>query len=427
MSQGRRFFPKLPWFLIVVALAVIGGVLLAAHSEIAQAQTVKSITNDDSTYYRLKVKLTYKGDPQDFDITVGCNVRQIFYKEGGSTYEAGLIPTVFGRRMSDGKALVVRPPNACRGETTANGKVQPDLLPMVIVYDSADRLDFGVAYLSEDAYENPLSVLKFGGATIEKATRSEFDEFRRTQTNVLTRELYHSTTGRYRELKLAQVDGRFAYACVAYARFRIPEAARSAVDTYWPNTHPRYWRPDTYEADSKLGEAILSRKQGDRSQTDRPDDPPYPTRAFLPLSDEPVDLGLPTRARGGLVSVQRGAAPRSYYPAANDYRMDRWPRNRSDWPDYIAGRSDFADVDIDFRDGQSRGFGYCFASRAGAPDPELLKLEQSKRIVGRVDGQAITSKRGPLGPSTMPARIFERDEYVFVFVRIYLGSSGGDV
>jgi hypothetical protein len=91
------------------------------------------------------------------------------------------VPTVFGRRMSDGKGLVIRPPTACRGETNANGEVQPDLLPIIVVLDEADILDFGIVYLSEDAYESPLSAPKFSGATIEKATRAEFDKFRRTQ------------------------------------------------------------------------------------------------------------------------------------------------------------------------------------------------------------------------------------------------------
>ena len=95
--------------------------------------------------------------------------------------------TVFGRRMSDGKGLVVRPPDACQGQTTANGKVQPDLLPVVVVYENAETLDFGIAYLSEDAYESPLSVLKFGGATIEKATRPSLMRFRRAQKNLITR------------------------------------------------------------------------------------------------------------------------------------------------------------------------------------------------------------------------------------------------
>lgn len=177
--QGRSLFGKLTsLFAVVTASTVIGGLIAVLAT--AQAQLTSSVTDNRSTYFRLKVKLAYKGEPQDFDIVVGCNVRQINYAYGGRTYEPGLIPTVFGRRMSDGKGLVVRPPDACQGQTTDNGKVQPDLLPVVVVYENAETLDFGIAYLSEDAYESPLSVLKFGGATIEKATRAEFGlpEFR---------------------------------------------------------------------------------------------------------------------------------------------------------------------------------------------------------------------------------------------------------
>jgi len=172
----------------LAAVAVAGTAFIALGSDIGQAllghwSFVRSIENDRGTYYRLKVKLTYKGEPQDFDVVIGCNVHQINYKDGGRTYEVGLVPTVFGRRMSDGKALVVRPPAACKGQTTANRGVAPDLLPLVVVYDDAKTLSFGTAYLSEDAYDSPLSVLKFGGAKIEKATRDDFDEFRHTQTN----------------------------------------------------------------------------------------------------------------------------------------------------------------------------------------------------------------------------------------------------
>jgi hypothetical protein len=74
--------------LVGAVAALVVGILLAAV-ETAQAQLVDSVKNDRSTYYRLKVKLAYKGEPQDFDIVVGCNVRQIFYKEGGNSYEAG--------------------------------------------------------------------------------------------------------------------------------------------------------------------------------------------------------------------------------------------------------------------------------------------------------------------------------------------------
>jgi hypothetical protein len=107
--RGRRPIGLILGILVVV---VVTG-FLALRSETGQMllgdrSFVRSIADDRGTYYRLKVKLTYNGEPQDFDIVVGCNVRRITYKDGSGTYEAGLIPTVFGRRMSDGKGLVVR-------------------------------------------------------------------------------------------------------------------------------------------------------------------------------------------------------------------------------------------------------------------------------------------------------------------------------
>jgi hypothetical protein len=146
---------------------------------------------DRGTYFRLKVSLDYKGAPQDFDIVIGCNVLDIDYKDGSNTHEVGLVPTVYGRRMSDGKGLVIRPPDACDGQTTANGKVPADFMPLIIVYDDADTLGFGTAYISDEAYESPLSVLKFGNATIEPATRAEFVEFRKNGTpNLVSRASY---------------------------------------------------------------------------------------------------------------------------------------------------------------------------------------------------------------------------------------------
>ena len=57
---------------------------------------------------------------------------------------------------------------------------------------------------------------------------------------------------------------------------------------------------------------------------------------------------------------------------------------------------------------------------------QLTSSVTDNRIIGRIGGQDIASKRQPLGPSTMPARIFERDEYMFAFFRIYLGSPRRD-
>jgi hypothetical protein len=381
--------------LLVIAVAAIIGLLLVAPDQAGLGQVVKFITNDHGTYYRLKVKLAYKGEPQDFDIVVGCNVRQIFYKDGGSTYEAGLIPTVFGRRMSDGKGLVVRPPNACRGETTSNGKIGPNLLPVVVVYDNAETLDFGTAYLSDDAYENPLSVLKFSGATVEKATRADFERFRRAQKNLVTRSIFWSGAAGADVLKRMNVQPAvkpFARLCEGYQRYSLSGEERSLVQLYWPKGDPTYWA-STFSAEHALHGAILKQ---------------------LPWTfhEGAADFGMPRR--GG-----------AFFPASSDYRLDKWPTDEKDWPGYAASVEKVADMHIDFQAGQTKGFAYC--SVRAFPDKDLNDVLSAKRRFALFDTSDVTAARAPRGPSFIPLWIMERDEYAFWYFYLSLGSMRGDV
>ena len=135
----------------IIGSALIIGVLvaLAFRTEIGRVlltgrwSYVERVSVDRGTYFRIKVKLAYKGEPQDFDIVVGCNVKVTQYKGGGgSTYEAGVIPLMYGRAMPDGKAVVVLPPDACGSQTTANSLVPPNFLPLVVVYDDAKLMTF---------------------------------------------------------------------------------------------------------------------------------------------------------------------------------------------------------------------------------------------------------------------------------------------
>jgi hypothetical protein len=407
--------------------------LIAMSAGACVPSFVKSVEEDHSTYYRLKVKLTYKGEPQDFDIVVGCNVRQIFYKDNSSTYEAGLVPSVFGRRMSDGKGLVVRPPNACEGETTGNGKVQSDLLPIMVVYDNAETLDFGIAYLSQDAYESPLSVLVFGGATIDKATRPEFDDFRRTQPNLVKRESYHKALGGDSALKRMNLSATaipWAHVCEGYERYLVPEELRSTIQQRWPGGHPRYWQADTGQLEHALTDAILPSDHTDRHliRSDGLTDPLHPTSAFGSIRESEADYGMPTRAGGGLVSPARVKRfPPAYYPAASDYRLDRWPTDRQDWSAFIAAHDRLSDVVVDFRGGQTRGFAYCFTRVF----PTGGQVSSNRRAIGRVEDSYVFSKEPlsrMLSPgSSVPEWIFERDEYVLRHFGIYLESTRGDV
>lgn len=123
-----------------------------------------------------------------FEVT--CNARITTYVDNSISHVVGLTPNVYGRKMSDGQAVVVRPPDACDGETTANGQVPKNFMPIIIVYNNADTMDFGKAYTSDDAYNGPLSEIKFESAVITASDQKAFETFRKDgPKNAVTREM----------------------------------------------------------------------------------------------------------------------------------------------------------------------------------------------------------------------------------------------
>jgi hypothetical protein len=410
------------WFAAIM-IAILGMGFNAAqigHAETLAGDDTHSAEQDKGPYFRLKVQLAYMGEPQHFDIVVGCKVLSHIHD---NITHRGLVPTVFGRRMRDGKGLVVRPPRACDGQTAANGEVQPDLLPIVIVYDDADTLDFGTAYLSEDAYNSPLSVLKFGGARIEKASRDDFDEFRRTQTNLVTREVYWSALASdsvLAQMHLERPAKPWGHVCEGYTRYRLPEELRAVVRLNWPSSRPDYWLPDTFDTENKLKHMITSSLH---IQSDDKDSLPRPIRQLGGAYEESTNIGLRTRSGGGLVSPTRGKLfPGAFYPSTYDDRANKWPTDSREKAEYLAAHNYFAYADIDFRGGVTKGFAYC-ATRIGFRDASLMRSLLQKSTITRVDSQIIRNRR----PAQTPNSIFERDEYVLIHFQIYLESTGGDV
>jgi hypothetical protein len=409
-----------------VAAVAAGAIFLHAAGPMqttAAGGFTKSVEVDRGTYFRLKVKFAYKGEPQDFDIVVGCNVRQTNYKDNSRTVEVGMIPQVFGRRMSDGKAVVIRPPQACRGETTANGWAQPDLLPIIIVYDDADTLAFGTAYLSEDAYESPLSELKFGGATIEKSTATEFGEFRSTQQNVVTHRIYH------RQLKEATLPGakdipRWGDICVGYVRYRLPEDISALVRAQWPEEKPRYWIMGDGEAQTKIfGTLSLSK----RVQSDTDDAPIRSWHELAASADSTVaDLGLATRRGGGQIFPRRGSRfPPAFYPDTDGWGPLPWPRDPIAAAKHIFLGNSRIQINVDYRSGAMRGFGDCrrdVAQYESFANPTFGKYGD-RPASNRIDGQEISISR----PRNSDSAFFERDEFLFRIFQIGISSLFGDV
>jgi hypothetical protein len=430
---------KLKWLWIVGVCVLVGTISLLAYATkyfaliealFGNWDFVKSAKHEAGVYYRLKVKLSYKGEPQDFDIVVGCKVLQINYTGAGRTYEVGLTPSVFGRQMTDGKGLVVRPPRACRGETTKNGDVPPDLMPLIVVYDDAGTLAFGTAYLSDDAYDSPQSVLKFGGATIERADRTAFDQFRREQSNLVSRSSYHTTEGPalLRDLNLPPARVPMGVGCYGYARFRLIGAEKEKAHALWPAERPQYWRPRTIEDQDAIDPNI----QGRPVLTDHEDASPTPSNlVYSQLDFEVLNRGMPRRHPVPWDKNVRSTSP-SYYPDIGGWGSLPWPADAATRAESVLRDGPHVGASIDFRGGAMRGFGYCrpipqnFPTGVSYPDPykspsvHWVNLPQ----LNFIDGTEVANRgSGWNGPPL----IVERDGFIFKPFNIGLPSTRGDV
>jgi len=416
---------------VLLGLGVIIAAIWGWNSEWGQLlrgrwSFTQSVSTDTGTYFRLQVKVAYKGEPVDFDIVVGCNVRRTGYKDGSSSVEVGMVPAVFGKRMPDNKGLVVGVPDACGARYIKEDWIPDDLLPVMVVYDDADTLAFGTAYLSEDAYDSPLSVLRFKRATITAATRQEFDAFRREQANLVKRNAYHSASMGVELLRQRGLDIAIPFGgiCHAYQRFRIPEELREQVRQAWPADRPRYWWPG-------------SRNWFDPRQLVQQDiGGPLQQLNYLQPGGSYSGRGILRRNGGGVIQPPGSRRPgpiASYYPLTSDIRADKWPLKVDEWPDFINANSPFLGEKIDFRNGDTRGLAYCYRMQTG--DPGVLSAEQRSQMqrirvgsksIRQVDGIRISGAPETLGNNMYT--FFEDDE--FFLRKVDFGISGaarGDV
>ncbi len=238
--------------LTLTVVVLIGGTLgtIAGLKGILPWSFTRKV-EDRARYYRLKVDLHYRGTPVHFDIVVGIGTTITTYKDGGrSMGPVALTPFAYGLRMPDNKAVVVKLPELWQGETTANGGVPPDMIPFIAVYPDADRPAEGIGYGTEDAYESPLSELKFGKAEVLAATRAEWEAWRAIHAgwNIIKPEMLHWTLGVRGSGKPIE-PGKIYFGgfCYAAARHRLSEEARVAITPFWRERDSEYWA-ETIEA-----------------------------------------------------------------------------------------------------------------------------------------------------------------------------------
>jgi hypothetical protein len=421
----------------VLALAALAIAALAlAWFNLARpwSFTVENRTYD-GRFFRLDVKLSYKGEPHPISFVVGCKVHGVKYADGSTTREVGLTPIFYGHRMKDGQAVVVRPPDACDGETSANGEVPPSFMPLIIVYDNADTLDFGKGYMSDDAYDGPLAELKFESATITASDRAAWEEFRKSgPKNIVTREQWWSK----QPADVAAVQGlrevfpKIGASCHGATRYQVPDEIKPLL-----HASPSYkadgpWSPTGEEESDLLWEKIGKQKKLDFR--DWPNDLGVsPKIGRGGWGDASIDYGVVRRdGNPGLAkkgSFRQHLPPPTYYPYASIMASRNWPSDPSQRAAKAETLKDTLRHNILVEDGKYRGFAYCWIE----PGFEL-KLQgrlNSFPSFDAVDGQrvhTIPPLRQGGWVSTNLYYVFEGDRYLLSSGSAgSLSSFGGDI
>lgn len=385
-------------------LAALGIVfwLAAPWLPLGLAQT--SSANDRAYFFRLIAKYMHGNEPVDFDIVVGCGVRVTAYGDDSSSYDAFRDPIFFAKPTKDGAAVLQIVPDACAGQTTSNGRVPKDFLPGAIWFDSKDNLLLGVAYIAEDAFENPKGKLKFLGATIHPATKEEWETFRPIHAqNLLSPKPFTHIPPRpsIEEIKAHLWDRKKQFemwpiiSCKGVIRFGLSEPeARKQLQKYWPDSRPRFWMPNGPERKAIMDSLeVMNNHKGPLIGN-------HYYREYFRIYETG---GFSTRNDGGNLDSIGGVA------------SEVFPRRADDGLPWLKPEVATTPViyrDVDLAGGRNAGLAYCYHSlRVGSITEAHLPNYFDRHFATRVDGELVQFEdEGP----DFPSPFFENDEYFYL-------------
>lgn len=395
-------------------LLPIAMLLLILTLQACAVWSVTESTDHGSYYFRMKADYSHDGQPINFDIVVACSIRVSRSRGGDSGFLATRYPRFFVKRTHDDHPVMQIVPSACRGETTKNGQIPSDFLPGIIWFDKLGDYRFGIAYVSEDGFESSNSRLKFHGANIQRASRADWDAFRkRAAENEGMKKRYYDRPFYWTEdaKRIAagggnEIEAAYVRGCSGVRRYKLSAAGRAVVRRFWSADRPKYWAMDSRD-DGPWPE--LQRLE--KSAAIFENGIPYGNH-FVGFSYEYA--GFPTRARGGMKysATYRLAAP-EFFPVRND-RAIPWVFSEE------VDQSKYLTKSVEVHSGAGKGFLYCYTTlnpgegKLEVPLPNYR--ERESRV--RVDGEWVTT------PSprrwSWPSPFYEKDTHINFFTEIGL-------
>jgi hypothetical protein len=409
----------------LIALGVLVVVsYLALNSEVGRAQTgrpsraAETYSKDGGYFYRFRAAFEVKdtGERLDFDYVVACNIRLTRWRDGGLSNDSTFSPRIMVKATAGGQAVMLRTHNACSGLTSENEDIPPDLLPLAVWFDDVGNLSNGLGYISEDAYDNPLGKLKFHGARVDRATRSEWEAWRKkaadeyAQRGVLPGPWGYDY-GNHPEPNNTYRGG-YVSSCDGFRRLRIPESLRAGIRELWPPERPRYWTL------RNKNEFEIEKALSDSKQPSPPGIGPWIRRFGTPTDSK--SWGLPLRSGRHV-----GKAPHVKTWWAAEIYPFLWPPIVSVLPMRLvesgAGIGTYVQK-LEFREGALNGFAACQNTRdiAGTAMREADPAWKTKRHVFMVDDVVLRELSDETLFGLKPAFVVERDESVFIQFSTFL-------
>lgn len=398
-------------------------VLLSGGSQIS-SQEAQRYVKDRGYFYRFRAAFEVKatGEKIDFDYVVACNIRLTRWRDGGLSDDGTFGPRAMFKATSGGQVVMLRTQRACGGLTSDNDDVPPDLLPLAVWFEDSNNLSVGVGYVSEDAYDSPIGKLTFRGARVDRASRDDWEVWRKTSADTYKQigEIPGPWGYDFPALRgaLASDQGKFATGCRGYVRLKVPENMRSRLASLRPSNDTQFWTLPVSEERLKIGAVI-----DDPTQSNPPGIGGWARRFGTP--GDSVSKGLPVRS-GRVVepSAQRHGVPIKHaavrwptesYPLLVDPLRSISPITMAAFPP-----ADTYRVKLEYRAGELNGLAACqnlvdaSGSRVRESDPQW----KSKPHVFEVDNVIVKELDAVTPDLSMPQYLVERDEAVFIAYNI---------